>query len=41
MLVALALGALLNAPAMKKTALELPFGGERSFRLALVDPLAR
>ena len=40
MLVALALGALLNAPAMKKTALELPFGGERSFRLALVDPLA-
>jgi hypothetical protein len=25
---------------MKKTALELPFGGERSFRLALVDPLA-
>ena len=40
MLVALALGALLNAPAMRKTALELPFGGERSFRLALVDPLA-
>ena len=40
MLVALALGALLNAPAMKKTALELPFGAERSFRLALVDPLA-
>jgi len=40
MLVALALGALFNAPAMKKTALELPFGGERSFRLALVDPLA-
>ncbi len=40
MLVALALGALLNAPAMKKTALELPFGGERSFRLSLVDPLA-
>jgi len=39
-LVALALGALFNAPAMKKTALELPFGGERSFRLALVDPLA-
>jgi lysophospholipase L1-like esterase len=40
MLVALALGALFNAPAMKKTALEMPFGGERSFRLALVDPLA-
>ncbi len=40
MLVALALGALLNAPAMKKTALEQPFGAERSFRLALVDPLA-
>ncbi len=40
MLVALLLGALLNAPAMKKTALEMPFGGERSFRLALVDPLA-
>ena len=40
MSVALALGALFNAPAMKKTALELPFGGERSFRLALVDPLA-
>ncbi len=40
MSVALALGALFNAPAMKKTALELPFGGERSFRLAVVDPLA-
>ncbi|MGE5228284.1 MAG: DUF459 domain-containing protein [Deltaproteobacteria bacterium] len=40
MLVALALGALLNAPAMKKTALQQPFGAERSFRLALVDPLA-
>jgi hypothetical protein len=40
MLVALILGALLNAPAMKKTALEQPFGAERSFRLALVDPLA-
>ncbi len=40
MAVALALGALLNAPAMQKTARELPFGGERSFRLALVDPLA-
>jgi uncharacterized protein len=40
MLVALLLGALFNAPAMKKTALEMPFGGERSFRLALVDPLA-
>ena len=40
MLVALALGALLNAPAMKRTALEQPYGAERSFRLALVDPLA-
>ena len=40
MVVAMALGALLNAPAMKKTALEMPFGSERSFRLALVDPLA-
>ena len=40
MLVAFALGALFNAPAMKKTALEMPYGGERSFRLALVDPLA-
>jgi len=40
MLVALALGALFNAPAMQKTAQEMPFGGERSFRLALVDPLA-
>ena len=40
MLVALALGALLNAPAMKKTALEQPFGAERSLRLALLDPLA-
>jgi hypothetical protein len=40
MLVALALGALLNAPAMEKTALEMPFGSERTFRLALVEPLA-
>jgi hypothetical protein len=40
MLVALALGALFNAPAMQKTALEMPFGSARSFRLALVDPLA-
>jgi hypothetical protein len=40
MLVALAFGALFNAPAMKKTALEQPFGAERTFRLALVDPLA-
>jgi hypothetical protein len=40
MLVALVFGALLNAPAMKKTALEQPFGAERSFRLALVEPLA-
>jgi hypothetical protein len=39
-LVALCLGALFNASAMKKTALELPFGGERGFRLALVEPLA-
>jgi hypothetical protein len=39
-LVAFVLGMLLNAPAMKKTAEELPFGGARSFRLALVDPLA-
>ncbi|MBE0528041.1 MAG: DUF459 domain-containing protein [Thermoleophilia bacterium] len=39
MLVALALGALFNASAMKKTALELPFGGQRSFRLAVLDPL--
>ena len=40
MLVAFCLGALFNAPAMKKTALEMPFGGARSFRLALVRPLA-
>lgn len=39
-LVAFALGVLLNAPAMKKSAMELPFGGERTFRLALVGPLA-
>ena len=39
-LVAFVLGALLNAPAMKKTAQELPFGGARTFRLALTDPLA-
>jgi len=39
-LVAFVLGALLNAPAMKRTALELPYGGERSFRLALLNPLA-
>jgi hypothetical protein len=39
-LVAFTLGVLLNAPAMKKSAMELPFGGERSFRLALVGPLA-
>ena len=39
-LVAFVLGALFNAPAMQKTALELPFGAERSFRLALLDPLA-
>ena len=40
MLVALVIGAFFNAPAMKKTAMELPFGGQRSFRLALVDPAA-
>ena len=40
MIVAMAFGALLNAPAMKKTALELPFGTARTVRLALVDPLA-
>jgi uncharacterized protein len=40
MLVAFCLGALFNAPAMKRTALEQPFGAGRSFRLALVDPLA-
>lgn len=39
-LVALFLGALFNAQAMRKTALEMPFGGARSFRLALVNPLA-
>jgi len=39
-LVAFVLGVLFNAPAMKKTALELPFGGQRSFRLALVSPAA-
>jgi hypothetical protein len=38
-LVAFLLGMLLNAPAMKKTAEQMPFGGARSFRLALVDPL--
>ena len=39
-LVAFVLGVLFNAPAMKKTAMELPFGGARSFRLALVSPAA-
>lgn len=39
-LVAFALGCLFNAPAMKKTAEQLPFGPQRSFRLALVDPVA-
>jgi uncharacterized protein len=39
-LVAFILGVLLNAPAMKKTAMELPYGGQRSFRLALVSPAA-
>ena len=37
---AFVLGVLFNAPAMKKTAMELPFGGQRSFRLALVSPAA-
>jgi hypothetical protein len=40
MLVAFTLAALFNAPAMKKTALELPFGTQRDFRLHLVEPLA-
>ncbi len=40
MIVAMALGALFNAPAMQKTAQELPFGASRTVRLALVDPLA-
>ena len=39
-LVAFVLGMLFNAPAMKKTAMELPFGGQRSFRLALAGPVA-
>jgi hypothetical protein len=39
-LVAFGVGVLFNAPAMKKTAMELPFGGARSFRLALVSPAA-
>lgn len=39
-LVAFALGVLFNAPAMKKTAQELPFGTARSVRLALVEPVA-
>lgn len=39
-LVAFVLGVLFNAPAMKKTAMEVPFGGQRSFRLALVSPAA-
>jgi hypothetical protein len=38
--VALVLGALFNAPAMKKTAEGMPFGGVRSFKLALAGPLA-
>ena len=38
--VALVLGAFFNAPAMKKTAEGMPFGGARSFKLALVGPLA-
>jgi len=40
MVVALALGALFNAAAMKKTALDMPFGAARDLRLALVGPLA-
>ncbi len=39
-LVALVLGSFLNAAAMKKTALEMPFGAARSFKLAIVEPLA-
>ena len=39
-LIAFGVGILFNAPAMKKTALELPYGGARSFRLALVSPVA-
>jgi len=39
-LIAFGVGVLLNAPAMKKTALELPYGGARSVRLALVSPAA-
>jgi hypothetical protein len=38
--VAFVLGALFNAPAMKRSAMELPFGRERSVRMALIDPLA-
>jgi hypothetical protein len=38
--VALVLGAFFNATAMKKTAEGMPFGGVRSFKLALVGPLA-
>ena len=37
---AFTLGAFFNAPAMKRSALDLPFGRQRSFKLALVDPLA-
>jgi len=39
-LVAFVLGVLFNAPAMKKTAMELPFGGQRSVRLAFVSRAA-
>ena len=39
-LIAFGVGVLFNAPAMKKTALELPYGSARSFRLALVSPAA-
>lgn len=39
-LVAFGLGMLFNAAAMKKTAMDLPFGRERSLRVALVSPLA-
>ena len=39
-LTAFALGVLFNAPAMKKTAMELPFGTQRNFRMALVSPAA-
>lgn len=39
-LVAFVLGILFNAAAMKKTAMELPFGTARSVRLTLIEPVA-